>query len=52
MITEVLTIGAILTSCGLLTWTAMRKYQSKINARLEEIESHSTALEITKKRLR
>lgn len=52
MITEVLTIGVILVSCGLLTWAAMKKYQPKINARLEEIESHSAGLEITKKRLR
>jgi hypothetical protein len=51
MISEALTIGAILAGCGLLTLAAMKKYQPKINARLEEIESHST-LEITKKRLR
>ncbi len=52
MITEGLTIGSILISCSLLTWIAMKKYQPKIDARLEEIESYSTALEITKKRLR
>lgn len=52
MITEVLTIAVILVSCSLLTWTGMKKYQPKINARLEEIEFHSTGLEITKKRLR
>lgn len=52
MMTEVLTIGAILTSCGILTWVAMKKYQPKINAKLEEIESHGTGLEITKKRFR
>ncbi|MGI0062415.1 MAG: hypothetical protein ACREBA_08190 [Nitrosotalea sp.] len=52
MIIEVLTIGAILVGCGLLTWTTMKKYQPKIIARLEEIESHSTGLEITKRRFK
>jgi hypothetical protein len=52
MIIEVLSIGTILICCGLLTWAAMKKYQSKINARLKEIESNSTGLEISKKRFR
>lgn len=50
MIIEVLTIGAIMTSCSLLTWFAMKKYQPKIEARLDEIETSSTGLKITEKR--
>ncbi|MHB8545166.1 MAG: hypothetical protein ACYDAJ_00155 [Nitrosotalea sp.] len=50
MIIEVLTIGAIITSCSLLTWFAMKKYQPKIEARLDEIETSSTGLKITEKR--
>jgi hypothetical protein len=52
MIIEVLTIGTIMTSCGLLTWVAMKKYQPKIEARLNEIETNSTELKITEKRHR
>lgn len=50
MITESLTIGTILVSCGLLTWYAMKKYHPKIEQRLEEIEVHSTEMEITEKK--
>lgn len=50
MITELLTIGAILASCCLLTWSAMKKYQTKIESRLEEIESHGAELEVTERR--
>jgi uncharacterized protein YpmB len=50
MITEALTIAAI-ASCGLLTWIAMKKYHSKIERRLQEIES-STELKVTEKRFR
>ncbi|NHH97463.1 hypothetical protein DYY66_1547 [Candidatus Nitrosotalea sp. FS] len=50
MITELLTIGAILASCGLLTWSAMKKYQTKIESRLEEIESRGAELEVTERR--
>jgi hypothetical protein len=52
MIIEVLTIGTIVTFCGLLTWVAMKKYQPKIEARLNEIETNSTELRITEKRHR
>ena len=52
MIIEVLTIGTIVTFSGLLTWAAMKKYQPKIEARLNEIEAHSTELKITEKRHR
>jgi len=50
MITEALTIVAIASS-GLLTWTAMKKYHSRIERRLQEIES-STELRVTDKRFR
>jgi len=50
MLTELLTLGAILASCGLLTWSAMKKYQTKIESRLEEIESSGTELEVTERR--
>lgn len=50
MIIELLTIGAILASCGLLTWSAMQKYQTKIESRLEEIESRGAELEVTERR--
>lgn len=50
MLTEALTIVAI-ASCGLLTWTAMKKYHSKIENRFQEIES-STELKVTEKRFR
>ncbi len=46
MITEALTIGAVFVCCGLLTWATMKKYHSKIERRLEEIEAHSTGLEL------
>jgi hypothetical protein len=52
MIIEALTIGVIMTFCGLLTWVAMKKYQPKIEARLDEIEANSTELKITEKRHR
>ena len=52
MIREVITIGAIVTLCGLLTWTAMKKYQPKIEARLEEIEAHSTELKVAERRFK
>ncbi len=50
MLTELLTIGTIFTSCGLLTWSAMKKYQTKIESRLTEIESRGTELEVTERR--
>ena len=49
MIIEVLTIGTIVTFCGLLTWTAMKKYQPKIEVRLNEIEARNTELKITER---
>jgi hypothetical protein len=52
MIIEVLTIGTIMTFCGLLTWVAMKKYQPKIEARLNQIEDHSIELKIREKRYR
>jgi len=52
MIIEVMTIGAIVVCCGLLTWATMKKYQPKIETRLEEIEAHSTELEISERRFR
>lgn len=52
MIIEVLTMGAIVACCGLLTWTAMKKYQSKIETRLEEIEANSTRLKIAERRFK
>jgi hypothetical protein len=52
MTTETLEIGAIFACCGLLIWTAIKKYHSKIEIRLEEIESHSTELKVTEKRFR
>lgn len=50
MLTELLVMGAILASCGLLTWSAMKKYQPKIESRLEEIESRGAELEVTERR--
>jgi hypothetical protein len=52
MLTETLGIGAIFVCCGLCTWTAMKKYHSKIEMRLQEIESHTTELKVTEKRFR
>ncbi|HEV2192120.1 MAG TPA: hypothetical protein VGR54_00715 [Nitrosopumilaceae archaeon] len=51
MIIETLEIGAIFACCSLLTWTAMKKHHSKIERRLQEIES-STELKVTEKRFR
>jgi len=51
MIAETLEIGAIFACCGLLTWKVMKKYHSKIENRLQEVES-STELKITEKRFR
>jgi len=51
MIVETLEIGAIFASCGLLTWKGMKKYHSKVERRLQEIESN-TELKVTEKRFR
>ena len=51
MIIETLAIGAIFACCGLLTWKTMKKYHSKIERRLEEVES-STELRVTEKRFK
>lgn len=48
MITETLEIGTIFACCGLLTWKVMKKYHSKIERRLQEVES-STELKVTEK---
>jgi len=50
VITEALTIGTIFACCGLLTWATMKKYHSKIERRLQEIESHNTELEVIERR--
>jgi hypothetical protein len=52
MIIEILTIGTIVTFCGLLTWAAMKKYQPKIEVRLNEIKDHNTELKITERKRR
>ncbi|GEM_PF-6653491 len=46
---ETLAIVAIFGSCGLLTWAAMKKYSSKIKQRLDEIDLHTTQLEMAKR---
>lgn len=51
MIVETLEIGAIFACCGLLTWKVMKKYHSKIESRLLEVET-STGLKVTEKRFR
>lgn len=49
---EVLAVIAIFGSSGFLTWTAMKKYNSKIEQRLDEIDAHNTKLEITEREFR
>ena len=51
MIAETLEIGAIFACCGLLTWKGMKKYHSKVERRLQEIDSN-TELRVTEKRFR
>ena len=51
MILETLAMGAIFACSGLLTWKTMKKYHSKIERRLREIES-STELRVTEKRFK
>ena len=48
---ETLEVIAIFGSCGFLTWSAMKKYNSKIERRLDEINNHSAEL-ITERKLR
>ncbi len=49
---EDLAVVAIFGSCGFLTWAAMKKYNSKIEQRLDEIDAHNTALEVTEREFR
>lgn len=51
MIEEV-AIVAIFGSCGFLTWIAMKKHNSKIERRLDEIDAHSTRLEVTERKFK
>ena len=48
---ETLEVIAIFAACGFLTWSAMKKYGSQIERRLDEIDIHSTEL-ITERKLR
>lgn len=52
MLTEAITMGAILACSGSLTWVAMKKYHSSIEKRLREIETHTTELEVKERRFR
>lgn len=47
---ETLAVVAIFGSCGVLTWAAMKKYNSKIEQRLDEIDGHTTKLELKERR--
>jgi hypothetical protein len=49
MIIETLELGAIFVCCGLLSWSALKKYHSNIEIRLEKIENHSTELKVIEK---
>lgn len=48
---ETLEVIAIFGSCGFLTWCVMKKYNSQIERRLDEIDNHSTEF-ITERKLR
>ncbi len=49
---ETIAIAAIFAGCGLLTWTAMRKYNVKIQRRLDEIDDNTAAVEMAKRQPR
>ncbi|MGI0088485.1 MAG: hypothetical protein ACREBI_11100 [Nitrosotalea sp.] len=49
---EELAVVAIFGSCGFLTWIAMKKYNSKIGQRLDEIDAYSIKLEVTEREFR
>ncbi len=47
---ETVVLGTIFGLCGLLTWAAMKKYNSRIERRLNEIDAHTNLVAERKSR--